>query len=199
MDLWSDYDEYIYNSNYVDLKYTLRGIELNISSNSLKNGIFIYQNYLGNRNIQDLENVYITDKDLVFELEKNRCMGNAMNRIEQGENTQAQLDIYGRKFAIRFRGNLDTNETGYKGPLFYSRDRSYPDSELERTLVISSFKWYDDSKVIYSVDYEGLYVYNCETRVNAKIIDFDDEIVINEVNNNTIIFNDNEVLNVNIN
>jgi uncharacterized membrane protein YjfL (UPF0719 family) len=158
-ELWIDYDVYDFNSNYVDLKYTLRGIELEISSSSLSNGLFICQNYSGDRDIQSLLNVYISDSDLVFEAEKERINNYNLSIYEMDYEDEEDLKARGVEFSIRFQGNLTSYETGYKGPLFYSRDGSYPDSELSKTLVISSYIWYDDYKLIYSVDDDGIYVY----------------------------------------
>ena len=193
-ELWLDYDIYDYGSDYVDLRYTLRGINLFISNNTLKNGIFIYQNYSGDRNINELENVYFKDSDFVFEEEKKRSDDENLNRIEQGEFTEEYYNKYlGNEFSVRF----DTNsENKYKGAKFYSRNKDYPDSGLDRNLEISSYIWYDNYKIIYSVDNDGLYVYNCKTRMNAKIVDVEDKIIINSVKEGEIVYNDNQVLNV---
>lgn len=200
MDLWIDYDQYNYNENYVNLKYTLKGIELNFTNSTLgDDGIFICQNYSGNRDIQDLDNVYISDENSVFEFEKDRMYSDCLGRKEQGENVEEQYKMYGIEFAIRFKGDLVTGESGYKGPYFLSRDKSYPDSELDRTLLISSFKWYDDYRVIYSVDNEGIYIYDCRSRQNILIQEIDDVVVINEVSSNQIIYNDNLKININVN
>lgn len=197
--LWTDYDIYDYDSNYVDLQYTLRGIELNISSSSLKNGLYIYQNYRGNlSNISNLENVYVQDKDLIFEEEKDRALNSMMVRIEQGENIEAIYEKYGQIFAVRFVGELSSNEKGYKGPVFYSRDKEYPDTELEETLVISSWAWYDDYNFIYSVDNDGIYLFNPLSNNNTKLLDVSGEIEINSAGNGSIIYNDTEQINISI-
>jgi hypothetical protein len=197
-DLWIDYDVYDFNSNYVDLKYTLRGVELKISSSSLNNGIFIYQNYSGDRDIQTYSNVYISEYDLVFQSEKERVTNENLNLVEQGDYTEEELKEMGVDFSIRFQGELTSYETGYKGPTFYSRDKSYPDSELSKTLTISSFKWYDDYKLVYSVDNDGIYVYNCRTRVNQKIKDVSANIIINSAGDGKIVYNENVEIYVNI-
>ena len=195
-DFWIDYDIYDFDSYYVDLKYTLKGVNLSIDSRSLKNGIYIYQNYSGNRNIADLDNVYIKETDSVFDSEKNRSEVEFLNRIEQGDFTEEYYNQYlGNEFSVRF----DTySENKYIGAKFYSRNKEYPDSELDRTLELSSYIWYDDYKMIYSVNDDGIYVYNCRTKINAKIVDIKGEIVINSAKDGQIVYNENEVLNVKI-
>lgn len=197
--LWTDYDIYDYDSNYVDLQYTLRGIKLTISSSSLKNGVYIYQNYRGDLNsISNVDNVYIQDTDLVFDEEKDRVINSMMVRTEQGENVEEMYRIYGEKFAVRFEGELASNEKGYKGPVFYSRDEEYPDTELEKTLVISSWVWYDDYNFIYSVDNDGIYLFNPVSNYNTKISDVTGEIQINSAGDGKIVYNDTEQININI-
>ena len=197
--LWSDYDIYDYDSNYVDLKYTLRGIELTVSSNSLKNGIYIYQNYPGDINaLSQLDNVYIQSTDSVFDEESKRCINENLMRNVEGEFTEEELAEMGTKFSVYFRGVLASNETGYKGPTFYSRDEEYPDTELESTLVISSYKWYDEYNFIYSVDDDGIYLFNPVSNSNIKIMDIEGEINIDYAENGKIVYNNNQEINVDI-
>ena len=200
MDLWIDYDEYNYDENLLDLKYTLKGFSLEFSMINLgDDGIFIYQNYSGNIDITDLENVYMADKNSVFEAEKNRVNGDALSRIEQGQDVEYQYEVFGVDFAIRFKGKLNDSEVGYKGPYFLSRDKSYPDSELDRTLVISSFKWYDDYRVMYSINDDGIYMYDCRSRENVLVKDkLKGVITITEVTENTIVYNEDFVININV-
>lgn len=55
-DIWPDYDYYEYDSNYVYLRYALKGIEIkfNVSAN---HGVTVYSNYTG----QVTNDVNITD------------------------------------------------------------------------------------------------------------------------------------------
>lgn len=191
---WLDYDVYDYDSDYVDLRYTLKGVRLQISNNSLKNGIFIYQNYSGNRNISELENVYIQETDFVFESEKERADSEYLCRSEEGDFEEDYYNKYlGENFSVRFYGY---EVEGSKGAKFYSRTQEYPDSELDRNLVISSYIWYDSNNFVYSVNDDGIYVYNCVDRVNTKLSDVTGEIEINSAENGQIIYNENEVINV---
>lgn len=191
---WNDYDVYDFNSDYVDLRYTLKGIKLDISASSLKNGIFIYQNYSGDTNITELENVYFTDTDMVFDEEKVRTSNESLNRNIQGYFSDEEINkILGKNFLIRFKSFEDSICIG---PMFYSKSQEYADSELDKNLEVSSYRWYNDSILVYSVNNDGIYVYNCETRVNAKALDLNGEITIQDAGNGQIIYNNNEILNV---
>ncbi len=197
-DLYLDYDIYNYDSDYVDLQYTLLGINVDISMDSLKNGIYIYQNYKGNFDISDNENVYIKGTDLVFEEELNRATNEDLRRNQTGDTSFLEPGDISDKFIMYTRGTLISGENGYKGVTFLSKDEQYPDTELDRTLVVSSYKWYDDNNFVYSIDYDGIYVYNCSSRIGAQIKEFDDEIKINSIDGNTIIFNETQEIKVDI-
>ena len=197
--LWKDYDIYDYDSDYVDLQYTLRGIKLSVSSNSLKNGVYIYQNYKGDINdISNLDNVYVQSTDLVFDEESERMTNENLKRKVEGEFTEEELFEMGKEFSVDFRSKLGPNEKGYKGPTFYSRDGEYPDTELESTLVISSYNWYDEYNFIYSIDDDGIYLFNPVSKLNTKIIDVVGNIEINSAGDGIITYNDTEQINVNI-
>ena len=198
--LWIDYDIYEYDSDYVDLQYTLRGVRLVISSSSLKNGIYIYQNYDGSlSNISSLDNTYVQESDLIYEEEQKRTSEEYLTTTIEGDYTEEELAEYGTKFIVSFRGELGDNETGYKGPTFYSTDDEYPDTELESTLVISSYSWYDDYNFIYSIDDDGIYLFNCISNINTKVIDVEGEVTISSTGNGKIIYNGTEEINIQIN
>ena len=175
----------------------LKGVNLSIDSRSLKNGIYIYQNYSGNRNISELENVYIKDTDFVFDKECERNIDEFLNRTDEGDFTEEERIAMGTKFAVRSKSISDTNHL--VGVYLYSRDKSLPDVELARNLEVSSWKWYDDYNFIYSVDYDGIYVYNCLLKTNTKLESINKEIKINEISNNKIIYNEDKEIQINVN
>lgn len=197
-DLYLDYDIYNYDSNYVDLQYTLLGINIDISLDSLKSGIYVYQNYKGNFDIRNNENVYIKGTDLVFEEELKRSTNEDLRRNQTGDTSFLEPGDTSEKFVMFTRGTLTTGENGYKGVTFLSKDKQYADTELDRTLVISSYKWYDDDNFVYSVNDDGIYVYNCVSRIGAKIDKIDGEIKINSIEGNTIIYNETQEIEVDI-
>lgn len=191
--LWFDYDVYDYDSNYVDLRYTLKGINLNISSSSLENGIYIYQNYSGDRNIVDLDGVYLKNSDFVYDAELKRAQDERLNRLVEVEDDEEENDV---AFLLNAQSYNDGN---YIGLQFYSVDEQYPDSELNRLVEVSSYKWFDKYNFVYSVNNDGIYVYNCINRENDKLESIDGNIIIDSINASEIIYNGNQVLNININ
>lgn len=91
--LWKDYDYYEYDENHVDLRYSLKGVEIqfNITSN---HGIIIYSNYEGsitnslntdNLNSENIpEQIYFKrNVNLIYKTEVERWMKVAKKQIEQ--------------------------------------------------------------------------------------------------------------------
>lgn len=192
--MWIDYDTYEFDNDYVDLRYTLRGINLSISNNSLENGIFIYQNYPGNKSIVDYDNVYLKDTDSVFEYESQRSTLEKMNRADQGDFDEEYFEKYlGIDYSVKFNSY---SENKLIGPRFYSRDSSNPDSELDKRLEVSSFIWFNEYIFIYSVDNDGIYAYNCNERFNQKLIDINEKISINDIVDGQLKYNNTEVINL---
>ena len=194
--LWLDYDRYEYDSDYVDLRYTLKGVRVNISGKSLKNGVFIYQNYSGNKNILDMTNVYMESEDFVVEEERERRVDDYLNRRLEGELDETDIQDIGNKFLVRFKSSSDD---GNVGPAFYSITKEYADSELDRNIAVSSYKWYDDYNYVYSINGDGIYVYNAVEMEVSKLADINDNIIINSAENGVIIYNNTQTIEINEN
>ena len=194
--LWLDYNDYDYDSNFVDLKYTLKGVRLNISGNSIKNGLFIYQNYSGNRDIVDLDNVYMESEDFVVEAERERITDDYLNRRLEGELDEVDIQDVGNEFLVKFKS---FSKDGNLGPIFYSITKEYADSELDRNIAVSSYKWYDDYNFVYSVNGDGIYVYNAVQMNVSKLAYINDDIIINSAGNGVIIYNNNQTIEINEN
>ena len=191
---WPDYDVYDYDSNYVDLRYTLKGFSVSTDSRVLQNGIYIYQNYSGNRNITDLKTVYLKETDFVFDEEVARIQNEFLNRVDQGEISDDQENSIGEKFSVRA---TYMNDDGLRGVQFYSRNYEYPDVELDKSIEISSWKWFDEYNFVYAVNGEGVYAFNCYSQETVKLVDNDAEtITINRIEDNKIIYNDTEEIEI---
>ena len=69
------------------------------------------------------------------------------------------------------------------------------DSELDSGLIISSHIWYDDEIILYAVNNDAIYIYNCVTRQNKKVENINEKIEINSVIENKIIYNNDNTIN----
>lgn len=82
-DIWPDYDVYRWNKNYVDLRYTLKGVKIQFNVSNM-DGIIYDQNYTAevrrNLTLQDIKNditklpkyTYFENESNIWELEYQR-------------------------------------------------------------------------------------------------------------------------------
>lgn len=81
--MWPDYDEYNYDTNYINLTYCLKGIKIQYNITN-KHGLIIGNNYKGS--MKELENlkeelnfeeIYFENQDFVYETETHRVYAKA--------------------------------------------------------------------------------------------------------------------------
>ena len=70
---------------------------------------------------------------------------------------------------------------------------------MDKSLEVSSYKWFDEYNWIYSVNDDGIYVYNCANKNISKLADIDGKIVINKTEDNKIIYNEDKEIIIEIN
>ncbi len=179
-DIWPDYDKYEYDTNYVEIWYTLKGVK--ISYNSVNpEGIQIYENYKGNlkTELPEFKNVYYKmDENLIMEKEKLRQMSTGM--YDDSIKNENPI-LWSNKFI--FRG--DYKENSYRNVKIESIDNQYPNNEFDDTIQVYKYVWADDSHLIYSIQRKGIYVYNAETRETYTLIEGEDEYNITNFDRNT--------------
>lgn len=80
--IYPDYTEFVQDENGIDLKYPLKGLEIKMGNHE-KSGIYIYNNYKGyiitdktKKDLQNnnIDNIYLTNKNFIFEEELKRAM-----------------------------------------------------------------------------------------------------------------------------
>ena len=77
-DMWSDYDTYSYDTQFVNLKYSLKGVKVQFNITS-SHGLIVGSNYVGDieelKKLKEeigLEEIYFQNIDYVYEAEQNR-------------------------------------------------------------------------------------------------------------------------------
>lgn len=168
--LWPDYSYYYYDTDFCKIYYPLQGVKVDNSTNAL-NGIQIYQEYTGsfkedNKDYYQL--YYKTNDSLIIEQELTRRM----------EKSEIPNDT-GTYLSTKYAEKSTINEDGKKYDIaFFSIDGSNPDSELSKNIYASATYWYDDDNFIYSIDYQGIYVYNATTRETKTIVSGTDKFEV---------------------
>ena len=202
-DFWPDYDSYNYDTNYVELTYTLKGIKLQYNY-TVQNGITIFNNYIGNikedMTIEQLiedENkipkyIYIEPrKDLVYEYEINRVNKNKFRydlTLAEGEDEGIEGNTT-KNFII----SSDFENGNYVDIKIVSYTKEYPNSELAQDILIKSYLWYGDNILIYSISNKGIYAYNCVTRTTTTILRGQETFELKEIKENILKYDKKEI------
>lgn len=210
-DMWPDYSYYAYDTDYLQLTYILKGIDIKINID-MDNGVTFYSNYNGSY-LQDLiqqkDNLpsytYYNNENLVYKNEYSKTR-TPLNRDYVISNFEGEKNIY----EINMSKNIGEKQIIYekysKSYVIYrsfnsdntykmyiiSINADYPDSEIDENT--SSYLWLDDIKLIYSIKNKGIYLYNAETREKSTIIEGQDNFEIKDYANNKIYFDDKEML-----
>lgn len=180
-DIWPDYDSYIYDTNYVDICYSLKGVRVTFSSYE-KEGIQIFENYKGELKTEkeDLTDVYYKlNQNLFVQTEKKRMMQSGMYNDDYLKEEDPLH--YSEKFVIQINGE-GTDRTQIR---IESKDGQYPKNELDESIRIYKYVWADDSHLVYSIYGQGLYLYNAETRQTETLITGEDNFEITGYNKDT--------------
>lgn len=180
-DIWPDYDTYIYDTNYVDICYSLKGVRISFSSYQ-KDGIQIFENYKGNLKNEDekyTDVYYKLNQNLFVSAEQKRKMQSGMYNDEYLK-TENPLH-YSEQFVVQIEGE-GTDKTEVK---IQSKDGKYPKNQLDETTKIYKYVWVDDNHLVYSVQEQGLYIYNAQTRKTETLITGKDNFEITGYNRDT--------------
>lgn len=190
-DIWPDYTTYNYATHYVELEYVPKGVRIYFSSYN-KEGIQLYENYKGElKNSQEeyLDVYYKLNKNLMLENEKNRIM--KTTAYDPSLSEQYPL-LYSKNFYV-------TNEIDgdlYTKFKIVSLNEDYPNNELDETIRIYKYVWADDNHLIYSVQEDGIYLYNAQTRETEKLISGENKFEITDYDRekNILTYDGNEVI-----
>lgn len=179
-DIWSDYDNYNFSDNYVELSYTLKGVKISFSSRD-SSGIQIYENYKGNLKDEAKEykdTYYMLNKNLMMETEKERRFVHELT----GEHGSSEESLQNSDdFVI-----LANYENGnYKNIKIYSLKEQYPNNEFEDYISIKSYIWADNEHLVFSIANDGIYMYTATTRQTEKLIEGKQTFEITNYNRST--------------
>lgn len=190
--IWPFVDRYRENSKVdsKELVYTLLGVKVQFNVSN-EQGVVIYNNFSGNitesLSFSDVisgtkklpDNVYFENTDLVYENEKERTFYSIDTQfMKQSED----YIIYSTLFS-----------DGYYNLKFISKNENYPNSELLNT--VSTFEFIENTKIIYSIKNEGMYMYDIVSQQKSTIIEGKDNFNINKVKDG-IVYYDNTNLKI---
>lgn len=198
-DIWNDYSEYIYDSNYMYISYPNRGIDIKLNYDN-ESGIIVYNNISENLNrVQRyLENTEFISKlqiDSVFEAEKRRIqsvnslkdMCNDFYNTLKEENNDLSTKT---SFLFDYYMELDKNGnviTTY----FISKDEQYANRELNEP--VETFIWINDSEFVFGEPNRGIYLYNVINGIKSTLIEGNKNFYIKKYEGNIIYFDKDQI------
>lgn len=191
---WKDYNLYKYDTNYVVLQYALRGVSIMYNYNN-NNGIFIYNNFKGNvdltttyqeilNNEKEIPNkIYLENKNLVFEAEKNRIL----NQNTINYDVSNIIKNYSQDYIL----DITTIQDSTYNIKFISKDKQNINRELKE--YINSGIWLDNENFIYSVNEKGIYKFNVKNNTYTTIKTGKEIFKINKLENGILHYNDTSI------
>lgn len=192
-DMWPDYNEYRYSSNFIQLKYSLRGIEINYNVSN-QNGVIVYNNYNGYINKENSIKEVINDVNLLPANTYLKLEEDAVDLAEAERKNQYNLMYENTKLGepeIRTEDfNIFIKEQKEKEITlnFISKNRKYVNFE-EKFKTENLWK-YNETQYIYSIPNKGIYLFDLTTREHTPLIEGEAEYTIKEIINNQVLYDD---------
>ncbi|MDD3303666.1 MAG: hypothetical protein PHP54_01975 [Clostridia bacterium] len=209
-ELWKDYDYFNNGSKYIELTYTLKGVKIAFNSGE-SDGITLYNNYNGkvtneveyaqiiNGSASKPQYIYIKNSNLTLENEIKRSEGihNTEKSLKEFNYRDANRKAYGQKEDL----NKPSNEFRRKSSKYFvvsdqttkhiiSLNNTNPNSQL---MNVGTLIWIDNDNLAYSVPNNGIYLYNATNRTTKELIKGNDEFIIKNYENNTLVYDDKSI------
>ena len=219
--VWPDFDEIKMEGNTINLKYTLKGVNIQFNY-MLRHGVHIYNNFKGKitdnltidnliQNPQNLpEYVYIESEDLVYKNEYQRAHSfhnlnyfypqfkilaqetEAINKNGGKIDSYVSLRDDSGKY-VYYVGDVVDNED----PIIYiiSNDDNNPSSQILSNC--NSHLWLSEDVLAYSINKSGIYLYNAKDFTTKELVKGNNNFNIKSYENGVLKY-DNTQVNVNI-
>ena len=133
-------------------------------------------------------NMFIENKDLVFETEKTRI--NTLEDTTNNGNYPNSIVLNTSK-KIKTMKELLPGSTNMYQIRFVSINKELPNTELRE--VITRAIWYDDYNFVFAVKQRGVFIYNVQTQTYRTLTTGDEEYMIHNIENNKVFYDDTSV------
>ncbi|MCR5147260.1 MAG: hypothetical protein K6B70_08010 [Clostridia bacterium] len=133
-------------------------------------------------------NMFIENKDLVFETEKTR-----INTLEDTTNNGNYPNSIVLNTSKKFKTmkELLPGSTNMYQIRFVSINKELPNTELRE--VITRAIWYDDYNFVFAVKQRGIFIYNVQTQTYRTLTTGAEEYMIHNIENNKVFYDDTSV------
>lgn len=198
--IWPDYEEYIYDSNYMYISYPNKGIDIKLNYDN-ESGIIIYNNiseklnkiqrYLENTEFiskLQIDNIFEAEKRRISNIEKldNKCKTFMESQIERGN----ELINYYQSNLFDFYMDLNDNNIAIT-TYFISKDTNYANRELNEP--VNSYVWINDYYFIYGVYNKGIYCYDVINGTILRLQEGNSNFLIKKIEDNIIYYDNQQI------
>lgn len=197
--LWPDYSSYEYTSTSVSLKYPLKGIEISANAGD-KDGILVYNNIRSSLSkieqyLLDTTFVARLQIDSVFKAEQERIT----NDIDLAKNCSAYYDSLTPEGKERIGQSLTYNYLpcfDNYGQIYEIKFVNVTQNGVNRELLdgINSFAWVNNDLFVYSKNGKGIYLFNLSTGHVDRLLEGNDNYLIDRYSNGILTYNNGEQL-----
>lgn len=212
MENWNDFDNYtesVYGENekYILINYTHKGIRVSVMNEKIE--IIVYNNCNLKIPENDIYDVKIKNKNLVYEIEEERqnSIHNREYAYDQYQssynNLPPEFDYDETEQEFKFLQSTkfldlqkDYNDIGEYKLLFVSIDGEFANSEID--FYVTSNIWVDNYNTVYGVKDKGIYLYNVKTREKSILREGTGDFIIQGITKDNILKYDNNQILVNI-
>lgn len=194
--LWTDYEEYTYDSETVFLSYPHKGIDIKMNYENT-NGIVLYNNIgVSQKRI----NPYLEHTEFVAILQLDNVYNAEVRRVENERTFSEKCKAYQEKYEAEDTRNRGKNYDYYMKmssnekiicTYFISQNSQYPNCELSEN--IESYIWVNDDCFVYSVENKGIYYYDLRNQVKGVVTTGTGKFEIKSYENNILKYQDSEI------
>lgn len=191
-DIWPDYSDYTSEPSYINIRYPLRGIEIDISEN-FGASIIVYNNYGGkitnDISMQDIKNNKTFPKYVNVSLGENLVKIAEVDRVQEDSRNRTPWDMTETLLTNKYAVFLYEDESKCE---FYSTNKENIDSVLEIN-GLNNIYTLNDEVFIYSIQGKGIYAYNAPNKETSEIVSGSETYKIDKVENNIIYYDNTQI------
>ncbi len=189
-DIWPDYWEYTIDGSYINIKYPLKGVEIESNENNSVT-IRFYNNYTGNvtndKTIQDIKENKVLPAFVNVSFNENMVNIAEQIRISGDDISRNPLEYESTIINEKYTVYLQEDKCE-----FYSRDKENIDSIINVTGLNNIYQL-NDTVFVYSIEGKGIYIYEASQMKTTQIVSGTDQYKINEVKDNTIYYDNTSI------
>lgn len=187
--IWDDYSEYSYDSNFIKIRYPLKGVQIQMDIENSKN-IEIYNNY---PNIDGIKKL-INEEKVTARLDENLVYLEECDRVAKNDELLYTCGLQAEINTINNESNLFGYFVENNQINFVSKDKTRPNISISES--INTGFWYTDTMFIYSVKGQGVYVFDLDTYIKSLLVKGEEDYTFEKFENSILTYDGNKTIQI---